>query len=156
MEKREDVVQPPTHQPERYQPFDIHQQLAYAVKASLVSSRDKDPAVRIEVPFDRLMFQGGLKTAGKFVKKVRDEEQYTINQYEDLVPFLGERWFIRGINAHLDFCAVIKETVIYHLHKKPPIVDHVNGTIEGGYVLVFKFVRFDGVKDQLTNFNIHM
>ena len=90
------------------------------------------------------------------MREVRGEEHYTIQDYDDLVPFLGERWFIRGINAHLDFCAVIKETVMYYLHKKAPIVDHLNGTSESSYVLVFKFVRFDGVKDQLTDFNIQI
>lgn len=50
--------------------------------------------MRIEIPFNWLIFQGGLKTAGKLVREVREvrgEEQYTINHYQDLTPFLGER-----------------------------------------------------------------
>ena len=93
--KKEDIVQPSTiNRPERYQPFDIHQQLVYAVKASLVSYRYKDPAVRIEVPFDWLMFQGGLKNVGQFVREVRGEVHYTIQDYDDLVPFLEERYIV--------------------------------------------------------------
>ena len=62
---REEIVQLSTNQPERYRPFDFHDQLAYAIKSALVSHRDKDPAVRIEIPFDLLMFQGGLKKCRK-------------------------------------------------------------------------------------------
>ena len=156
----EDIVEPSSSEHcsghfEPYKPFDDHMQLAYAIKSSLFSGREKDPAVRIEVPFDRLLFQGGLKSAGKLVRVVRGEEHYTIEQYQDLVPYLGEQWYIRGINAHLDFCAVLVETVTFYLHKKAPIVDHLmQNTIGGGYVIIFKFVRFDGVKDQLSDFGI--
>ena len=152
---KEDIVEPTVASPERYKPLDVHELLAYAIKSSLVSGRDRDPAIRLEVPFDRLIFQGGMKLAGKLVRVVRGEEHYGIIQHKDLTPFLGEKWFIRGINAHLDFCAVLAETVTYHLHKKAPINDYLSSeTINGGYVLIFKFVRFDGVKDQLTTFNI--
>lgn len=50
---------------------------------------------------------------------------------------------------------MLVETVSFYLHKKAPIVDHLmQTTIGGGYVLIFKFVRFDGVKDQLSDFGI--
>ena len=90
----------------------------------------------MEVPFDRLIFQGGLKLAGKSVKAVRGEEHYGITQHKDLTPFLGEKWFIRGISAHLDFCAVLAETVTYsyHLLKKAPINDC--DSISGGCVFI--------------------
>lgn len=155
---RGDIVDPSstdTNEPERYQPFDVHLHLAYAIKSSLTSGRDRDPAVRLEVPFDKLLFQGGMRAAGKLLQVVRGEEHYGIEEHADLVPFLGDRWFVRGLNVHLDFCAVLAETVVYYLHKKAPLIDHLSGdTIHGGYVLIFKFVRFDGVKDQLSNFNV--
>ena len=152
---KDDVVQP--EEPERYRPFDHHQQLAYAIKSSLFSGRDRDPSIRLEVPFDKLIFDGGLKTAGKLVKVVRGEEHYTIERYQDLSPFLGEHWFVRGINAHLDFCAVLAETVTFHLHRKAPIADYLRPTsIDGGYILIFKYVRFDGVKGQLPDFGINI
>ena len=157
----EDIVEPSSseqssgHNIEPYQPFNVHTHLAYAIKSSLCSGRERDPAVRIEVPFDKLVFQGGLKSAGKLVRIARGEEHYAIEHFQDLVPYLGEQWYIRGLNAHLDFCAVLVETVSFYLHKKAPIVDHLmQTTIGGGYVLIFKFVRFDGVKDQLSDFGI--
>ena len=85
------------------------------------------------------------------MRMARGEEHYTIEQYQDL----GEQWYIRGINAHLDFCAVLVEIVTFYLHNKAPIMDHLTQTtVGGGYVLIFKFVRFDGVKDQLSDFGI--
>ena len=71
---------------------------------------------------------------------------------------IGERWFIRGINSHLDFCAVVAKTVTFYLHKKAAIVDYLspnNHGTDGGYVLVFRFVRFDGVKEDLSNFDVN-
>ena len=89
------------------------------------------------------------------MRMARSEEHYTIEQYQDLVPYLGEQWYIRGINAHLDFCAVLVEIVTFYLHKKAPIMDHLTqATVGGGYVLIFKFVCFDRVKDQLSDFGI--
>ena len=79
---------------------------------------------------------------GRLLKVMRGEEHYGIAKHDDLTPYLGKHWFIRGINTHLDFCAVLANTVIFHLHKKAQIVDHLNGeSIDGGYVLIFKFVR---------------
>ena len=144
-------------EPEKYQPYDHHHQLAYAIKSALYSGRDSGPSVRIEVPFDKLIFQGGLMRAGKLLKTVRGEEHFGISNYEDLVPFLGQRWYIRGINDHLDFCAVCLDTVVFHLHKKAAIIDYLSPKVDptnGGYTLIFKFVRFDGVKEQLPNFCI--
>ena len=93
-------------------------------------------------------------SAGRLLKVMRGEEDYGIDNHRDLTPYLGKHWFIRGINTHLDFCVVLADTVVFHLHKKAPIIDHLNGeTIDGGYVLIFKFVRFDGVKDQLYDFD---
>ena len=136
---REDIVLP--KEPERYKPFDHHQQLAYAIKAALYSG---DPSIQLGVPFDKLVFQGGLWSVGKLLKVVRDKEQYGITHHEDLTPYLGEQWFIRGINAHLDFYCVLADTVTFYLHKKAQLVDHLatsdNKLVDGGYVLVFKFV----------------
>ena len=152
---KEDIVEPA--EPERYCPYDHHQQLVYAIKSSLYSGRDQDPAVRLEVPFDKLIYQRGMMTAGKLLKVIRGEEHYGIAKHQDLVPYLGKHWFIRGINAHLDFCAILADTVVFHLHKKAPILDHLRGeSVDGGYVLIFRFVRFDGVKDQLSDFDINI
>ena len=47
----------------------------------------------------------------------------------------------------MDFCYIIKETVQFYLHRRLDIEDPVDDTrtIRGGYVLIFRFVRGDGV-----------
>ena len=58
----------PVNQSDINHSFNIHQNLAFAIKSSLTSGRDKDPAVRLEVPFNKLLFQGGMKAAGSYFK----------------------------------------------------------------------------------------
>lgn len=75
------------------------------------------PEVRIEMPFDLLIFQGGLKTLGTFVMTFRGNDLYGIKEYEELVPLLGSRRHVRGINQQLDFCAVEKASVVFYIYK---------------------------------------
>ena len=56
---------------------------------------------------------------------------------------------MRGINDRLDFCYVNLSTVKYWLHKRKAVEDfHPGGKklINGGNILVFMFVRMDGVR----------
>ena len=82
--RNKDIVLPT--EPERYHPYDHHQQLVYAIKSSLYSCRDRDLAVRLEVPFDKFIYQGGLMSAGRLLKVVRGEEHYGIDNHRDLTP----------------------------------------------------------------------
>ena len=50
--KKGDIVVDLPAEPERYHSFEYHQQLAYAIKSSLCS----DPAVRLQVSFDKLIW----------------------------------------------------------------------------------------------------
>ncbi len=64
-------------QMEQYHPFCHYKELAYAIKAALRSTLPRrDPDVRIEVPFDELFYNGGLKQAGSFVWSFRGNEVY--------------------------------------------------------------------------------
>ncbi len=131
-------------------PFHLHTELAFQIKLALNSSSRSEPDVRIEVPFDRYLFIGGLQQAAKLVRKSRGHEVYTINKCESLVPILGERWYLREMNKRKDFCYVIIETVQFYLHRRQPIVDSFEPfhAIDGGHVLIFRFVRGDGVSAQ--------
>ena len=99
-------------------PFHLHRELAYQIKLSLNSSIRNDPDTRIELPFDRFLFGGGLQQAGKFMKKYRGHDIYTIKKFGDLDSILGKRWHVRVLNKQLDFCCVKLETVRYHLHRR--------------------------------------
>ncbi len=60
---RDDVVDVETkaHQLENYAPYNPHHELTYAIKAALTPTRRVGgPEVRIEIPFDLLVFNGGL------------------------------------------------------------------------------------------------
>ena len=61
-------------EPERYQPFDVHQNLTFVIMSSLNFGRDWNPAVCNEVPLDRLLFHGDMKAAGKLLQVVQSEE----------------------------------------------------------------------------------
>jgi len=65
-------------------PFDHHRELAYSIKAALNSSQRSDPMVRIELPFDLLQFNGGLKLAGTYLRTFRGNSIYGIQKYGGL------------------------------------------------------------------------
>ena len=61
---------------------------------------------------------------------------------------LGHQWHLRVLNKQMDFCYIIKETVQFYLHRRLDIEDPLDDTrtVRGGYVLIFRFVRGDGVR----------
>ena len=103
--------------------------------------------VRIELPFDKVLFVGGLGQAGNMVKRNRGHDVYTISKYSALEPLLGHQWHIRVLNKQMDYCYVIKETVLFYLHHRLDIEDPIDNTrtVYGDDVLIFRFVRGDGV-----------
>lgn len=134
-----------------YVPFELHHELAVAVKAALnpKAHRDRDPEVRIELSFDFLLFNGGLKCAGRFIGCSHGHDVYGITRYADLSHLLGEKWYIRGLNERLDFSYAKLETVRFHLHKRKNLVEYTSQGVQRmdtGHCLVFRFVRMDGVK----------
>ena len=143
---------------EQYRAFDFHRELAYAIKAALRSSLPRrDPEVRLEVPFDLLIYNGGLKAAGTFVREFRGHQIYGIKSYSDLTPLLGKRWYLRVLNKQQDFCAIKLETVLFYIHRRADLIefsaeDGAPIPMEGGYVVVFKFVRVDGVRRHLQEY----
>ena len=145
-------------QMESYRPYCHYRELAYAIKAALRSALPRrDPDVRIEIPFDQLVYNGGLKQVGTFVRTFRGNEVYQITTYDDLVPLLGKWWYIRVLNEQKDFCAAKLETVLFHLGRRPDLTEFCpeDGTLtscKGGYILVFKFLRVDGVSRQLHEY----
>ena len=104
-----------------YIPFELHHELTFQIKLSLKSDNRKDPDVRLELLFDKILFEGGLKKMGKPLRLFHGHEIYTIKSYGDLKPLLGNRWYIRALNEHLDFCYVNLDTVQFHLHTRQPL-----------------------------------
>lgn len=112
--------------------------------------------MRIETPFDYYTFMGGMRRAGMMKRKSHGSEVYGIDSYSALVPILGERWHIRVLNEDKDFCYVVHSTVEYYLHRRTPVIDSYDPlhAVDGGYCLIFRFVRGDGVQsafDRITS-----
>ncbi len=144
----EDIVEP---KHEMYTPYEPHKQLTFQIKLALDSGNRRYPETRVELPFDRVLFAGGLQQCGTIVSTTRGHAVYTIHTYGDLVPFLGENWYIRGLNDRLDFCYVNLKTVCFYLYERKPIPDYTlsgKQLIRGGNILVFRFVRMDGVRSK--------
>ena len=74
---------------------------------------------------------------------------YGLHQYSDII---GKRWYVRVINEQMDFCYVKLDTVQFYLNSRKPLPDYQPDSsvqaVDGGCVLVFRFVRGDGVKRQ--------
>ena len=48
--------------------------------------------MKIEVPFDKLLFDGDLKQHGHMLHTFHEHDIYTIHHYSDLESQLGEGW----------------------------------------------------------------
>ena len=135
--------------------FSLYQELALKIKRSLQGSRKASPEVKIEMDFDNIIFDGGLKRVGKLRTVQRGVNVYGITAYNDLDNLLGSKWFIRCFNSNGDFGYAILKTVTFMLKKRRPLVEYRPGqgaleklTFSQGYCLLFNFVRGDGVSSE--------
>lgn len=138
-----------------FPPFSLYNELSVKVKCALSSRRKENPSTRIDMPFDKLLFDGGLKAYGIPSRLYRGTQRYKIVKYKDLNPLLGPNWHYRGLNCNGDFCFVILNTIEYYLFKRDPLKEYIPSegsekpTLKSrdlGYMLVFSFVRGDGTK----------
>lgn len=126
-----------------YRPFSLHDEPRYQIKLTLDSKRRKELDVRIEIPFDKVLFDGGLKLSGVFQRFSHSHEVYTISDFGSLCLFLGGGWWYRCLNKHMNVCYVNKETVsvLLYLHTRVPVVEYnpeqqkMEDCIAAGYVL---------------------
>ena len=135
--------------------FNFNTELLFKLKSSLVSQRRSNPAVKIEMTFDKRVFDEGLKIMGYLKNRKRGIDHYAIHNFSDVDSVFGRNWHYRGLNESGDFCYVICETVDFYLYKKRPMIQYINQqgmptkvSVPRGYNLVFKFVRGDGTASQ--------
>ena len=101
------------------------------------------------MPFDPLLFNGGLKEAGVPTSKCGGQH-FTIRKYSDLDHLLGKGWHFRGLNENGDYCYVILSTIDYSLQKLRPFVEFIpvrqednkfaSSVTNSGHHLVLNFV----------------
>ena len=101
--------------------YDFNQDLAQKIKSSLSSQRKPSPLVRIEMMYDQMVYEKGLKIKGKLKRQSRGVEHYTVEAYHDLDGILGCNWHYRGLNSAGDFCYVMLETIEFYLYRKRPL-----------------------------------
>ena len=90
--------------PEKY---DLHQDLALNIKALLVSKCKSNPVCRVDMPFDKGLFDNGLRLAGYISKSLKGIDHLKISKYEELNELLGINWHYRRLNSNGDFCYAI-------------------------------------------------
>jgi len=65
--------------------YTLYKDLGTRIKKGLIKS---SPLIKIVMPFDLLLFSGGLKEAGILSKKVGNVQHYKIAHCRDLNPLL--------------------------------------------------------------------
>lgn len=135
--------------------FSLYHELATRIKTALNSSRKESPIVKIDLPFDKIEFDGGLRTYGVEKRYVHGIQRYTISKFQDLNPLLGVDWHYRGININGDYCYVILNTVEFYLYHRRALKEYVpsGGGVKEvnrrtGDMLVFCFVKGNGTPAQ--------
>ena len=134
--------------------FSLYGELATKIKLSLNGNRKGSPVIRIDMPFDKLEFDGGLRLYGTKKRCVRGIQRYSIVNYQDLNHLLGINWHYRGINQNGDFCYVILSTVEFYLYRRRPIKEYIpSNPIRAlprsvGHMIVFCFVQGNGTPAQ--------
>ena len=139
-----------------YEPFSLYKDLSLKIKRALSCNRTASPNIKISMPFDLLLFNGGLKLAATPARKSGGIQYYRINNYKDLYPFLGVNWHIRGINGNGDYGYVLKETVEFCVRRSRRLTEYVytpdddtilKSSIDAGYTLTFSFICGFGNKE---------
>ena len=78
--------------------------------------------MKVRMPFDILLLNGGLKLAAVPSRRFSGIQYYIINHYKDLYPLLGINWHVRGINNNGDYGYAIKETVEFCIRKSRKLI----------------------------------
>ena len=141
-----------------YIPFSLYRVLANKIKLSLNSSRKASPSVRIDMEFDRVVYEGGLAKNGTRKRRHGKRDIFGVKEYKDLDGLLGKGWHWRGLNQAGDFCYVVKDSVEFYLTTKRALKEFKPVSSSSDVVtvqerdlgcsLVFKFVRGDGTAQQ--------
>ena len=135
---RDDIVYFISPWPSVSEEFCLYKELALRVKSSLVSQKRSNPAVIIEMSFDKDVYEG-LSAAGYVKCTKKGIKHCTIRIYNDLNGLLGAHWHYRGLNSGGDFCYVIKDTIDFYLYKRRPLILYSTFLIKMGIQLKFLF-----------------
>ena len=140
---------------ELLEPYSLYKDLGVRIKKALSCNRTGSPRIKVVMPFDILMFNGGLRASGIPTKVIGGNQHYKINHYRDLNHLLGRNWHFRAINANGDYGYVVMETVSFYIRRNRPLTEYTlvddsfvaKSILPTGYSLTFSFVYNYGSKD---------
>ena len=139
-----------------YKQFSLYDELRIKIKRALSCNRSATPTIKIVMPFDLILFNGGLKAAAVPSRQTGGIQYYKITNYQDLNHLLGANWHFRGININGDYGYVVKETVEFYIRRSKPLNEYIYSCSDGapiqssintGYSLAFCFICGYGNKD---------
>lgn len=108
--------------PQPYISFELHRELTYQIQAALDSKYRKDPDVRIEVPFDKLLYDEGLKQHGHMLRTFHGHDVYTIHRLKRTSPIFNRTKSERAVD-HTIFPHCVQK------HKGPALVVSKGGVM---------------------------
>lgn len=95
-----------------YKLLSLYDILRVRIKQALTCSRKDSPCIKISMPFDILLYNGGLKGAGVPSGISSGIQHYKLKNYANLNHILGKNWHFRGLKANGDYGYVVLETII--------------------------------------------
>ena len=104
------------------EPYSLYKDLSLRFKRALTCNRTSSPQVKIVMPFDILMFNGGLRVSGISTKVVGGNQQYKISHYRDLNHLLGSNWHFLGMNSNGYYGDLVMETASFYIHRSKPLI----------------------------------
>ena len=137
-----------------YKPLSLYDILRVRVKQTLTCSRKDSPSIKISMPFDILLYNGGLKAADVLSGISAGIQHYKLKNYADLNHLLGRNWHFRGLNANGDYGYAVLDTIDFYIRKCRALTEYMPSQLKGGDIvlaktdsLVFSFVCGYGTPD---------
>ena len=144
-----------------YKPLSLYDILRLRIKRAMTCSRKDSPSVKITMPFDTLIYNGGLKAAGVLSGISAGIQHYKLKSYADLNHLLGRNWHFRGLNAQGDYGYAVLDTIDFYIRKCRALTEYMPPQLKGGDIeltkteaghsLVFSFVCNYGTADTFGN-----
>ena len=137
-----------------YKPLSLYDILRVRIKRALTCSRKDSSFIKISMPFDIPLYNGGLKAAGVPSCISAGIQHYKLKNYADLNHLLGRDWHFRGLNANGDYGYAVLD---FYIRKCRALTEYMPSQLKGGDIvlaktdaghsLVFSFVCNYGTPD---------
>ena len=90
------------------------------------------------MPFDILLYNGGLKATGVPSGISAEIQHYKLKNYANPNYILGKNWHFRGLNANGDYGYVVLETIDFCIQKCRTLTKYMPSQLKGGDIVLAK------------------